>query len=150
MPDTNFFLHHGKRFDEADWPAIVRPGTYDIRIVVPLAVVRELDSKKSIAKNIKAGDTDEPVRTRARATIRELRTLFAKPNDVVTLRPTLTVELLLDRIAHRPMDDGDAEIIDRTLAAKRLTGQDIAIVTSDAGMEFTAKVEGLSVIHAAT
>jgi rRNA-processing protein FCF1 len=151
VPDTNFFLHHAKRFDEANWREIVHPGPTDhVRIVVPIVVVRELDRTKSAAKNIKVGDTEESLRTRARRTIRELRSLFANPDHVTALNRTLTVELLLDGISHRPMEDGDSEIIDRTRAAKRLTGQHIAIVTGDAGMEFTAKVEGVSVIHAMT
>lgn len=146
VPDTNFFLHHEKRFDQADWAELVHPGTYSVRVLVPIAVVRELDRKKTAAKNITVGDTSEPLRTRARTTVRELRSLLQNPDWVANVNRTVELELLLDPIGHRPLDDTDAEIIDRTLVAKRITGKDIAILTGDGGMEFNAKIDGLSVI----
>jgi len=114
---------------------------------VPIAVVRELDKKKVAAKNITVSDTNpEPQRTRARVTSRRLRDLIQNPDWTAKIVPGVEIELLLDPLDHRPIDDTDTEIIERALAAKRLAGKDISVLTGDGGMEFGAKIEGLSVI----
>lgn len=146
VPDTNVYLHHDKRFDEANWQALIQPGPHNICLLVPIAVVREIDRKKTAARNVTVGDTGEMQRTRARTTIRELRTLITDPSRSATLAPGVEIELLLDPLEHHPLADTDAEIIERTLAAKRITGRDISIMTGDGGMTFSAQVEGLSVI----
>lgn len=146
VPDTNIYMHQETYFDEIDWPAAL--GTADARILVPIAVVRELDGLKHSAKNASVSETNkETLRTRARVSGRKLRELLADPKSVAKLPSGVTVELLLDPFEHRPTPDTDSEIIARTLAAKRLVAKDIAIVTDDGGMEFAAKIEGLTVIR---
>jgi rRNA-processing protein FCF1 len=144
--DTNFYLHNEEYFDKVDWHALA--GTKDaIRLLVPLAVVRELDKIKRAAKNVTVSDTNkEPIRTRARVTSRRLREAFEDPKRVVTLRPGIEAELLLDPFEHRPIDDHDSEIIDRVLTAQTLTGHAMSIVTNDGGMQFSARTAGLDVI----
>lgn len=145
VPDTNIYMHREQYFDEIDWPASL--GTSDARILVPIAVVRELDGLKHSAKNASVSEANkETLRTRARVSGRKLRQLLTDPKSVAKLPSDVTVELLLDPFEHKAIPDTDAEIIDRTLAAKRLLGTDIAIVTDDGGMEFAAKIEGLKVI----
>lgn len=143
--DTNVFLHQEKYFDEVDWQALA--GTSDrVRLLVPIAVVRELDKTKRAAKNITVSDTNkEEVRTRARVTSRKLREAFANPNCVVTLKSGVEAELLLDSPDHRPIEAADGEIIDRVLTAQSLSGHLMAIVTNDGGMQFAARTAGLEV-----
>ncbi len=150
VPDTNFFLHHDVVFDKADWESIVHRRTGEkVRVVVPIAVVRELDRQKIVGRNIKVGkNPDETLSTRARHTIRALREMFQHPDRLGTLTPRVHVELLLDPLSHRPLPSVDNEIIERCLTARRLSGQDIALLTGDLGMRLMAMTEGLTVIEA--
>lgn len=145
-PDTNFFLHYEESFDSVDWLGMV--GVQRLCILVPSVVVRELDKHKRAAKNIKVSDTnDQPVRTRARVSLRRLRELFANdPTKPVDLMPGVTIELLLDTVRHSRIDDPDSEIIDRLLAAQSLLSRSIALVTCDRSMEFAARPAGLGTI----
>lgn len=143
--DTNVYLHHEQYFDVIDWRELA--GAEDVRLLVPAAVVRELDKHKRAAKNISVSDTNqEPVRTRARVTGRRLRELLADPKAIAKLPTGIEVELVLDPLDHKRLDDTDSEIIDRMLTAQRLVGRPIAIVTDDGNMEFGAKIAGLKVI----
>lgn len=147
VPDTNVFLHQEKRFDELDWRTIASTSD-EVRLVVPMVVVRELDRhKRSASKNTVSRSSTETVRDRARASARELGTLLAYPTDVVTLRPAvLSLEMLLDPVGHARNPDPDSELIERAAALKGVTDRRVAIVTSDNGMKFAAAVAGVDVI----
>jgi hypothetical protein len=143
--DTNVFMHHERYFDQVDWSSLM--GEDRLRILVPIAVVRELDRLKRSAKNVTVSDTNkEALRTRARLTVQRLRRMFPDPSAVATIAPGLECELLLDPFRHQPLPVPDAEIIDRTLVASRMLGKGITVVTDDGGMEFATKIEGLRVV----
>lgn len=143
--DTNVYLHHEQYFDSIDWHELA--GSENVRLLVPLEVVRELDRNKHAGKNITVSTANrEPIRTRARVTIRKLRELFQEPGSKITLHEGVEVELLRDPIGHRALDDPDTEIIDRVMTAQTLTGQPVAIVTDDGGMQFSARTAGVDVI----
>ncbi|GAA3666116.1 PIN domain-containing protein [Yimella lutea] len=147
VPDTNVLLHQDEPFDELDWKALI-PTSDDVRVVIPMVVIRELDRhKRSPANNVVSRNNKEAVRDRARRTSRELGVLFARPMDVVTLHPrAVTMELLLDSVGHVPAGDPDRELIERASALKGVTDRNVAIVTSDNGMKFAAAVAGIDVI----
>ncbi len=143
--DTNVYLHHEQYFDGINWRELSSSET--IRLLVPLEVVRELDRTKRAGKNITVSETNsEPIRRRARLTSRKLRELFPEPGSIIKLREGVEVELLLDPVGHRAIDDPDIEIIDRVMTAQTLTGQPMSIVTADGGMQFSARTAGLDVI----
>jgi PIN domain len=147
VPDTNFFLHHDVSFDEADWETIAhRRSGQKVRVIVPIAVVRELDRQKINGKIIKVGKPEIDLRTRARQTVRALRDMFQQPDRSYGLSPAVEVELMQDPLSHRPLPSVDSEIIERCLAAKRISGKDIWLLTRDLGMKLTATTEGLTVI----
>jgi rRNA-processing protein FCF1 len=144
-PDTNVYLHHEQYFDEVDWATLT--GSPDVRLLIPMQVVRELDKTKRAGKAITVSETNtEPLRTRARVSSRRLRKLFADPRAIATLSPGVTAELLLDPLGHRPIDDPDSEIIDRVLTARRLIGRQVAVVTGDGNMQFAVSVPELDVV----
>jgi hypothetical protein len=146
VADTNVYLHHEQYFDEIDWRGLCGAQS-DVRLLVPIAVVRELDKHKRSAKNITVSDTNkELIRTRARVTARRLRELFVDPGAVAKLVPGVEAELLLDPLDHRPLADPDTEIVDRVLVAQSLSGMQVSIVTDDGGMQFSARSTGLGVI----
>jgi hypothetical protein len=147
VPDTNFFLHHDVLFDEADWETFAhRRSGENVRVIVPIAVVRELDRQKINGKNIKVGKSEVDLRTRARQTVRVLRDMFQQPDKSYGLSQSVEVELMQDPLSHRPLPSVDSEIIERCLAAKRVTGKDIWLLTRDLGMKLTATTEGLTVL----
>lgn len=147
MPDTNVYCHNDAYFDDIDWLKLA--GSSEARLLIPMAVVRELDRHKRTSRQVKVSDNnDQSLRTRARVTSRRIREAFGSPEWVVRLQPRgAEAELLLDEPAHRPDDDSDAEIIDRALAVKELLGRDVTIITGDGGMQFQASVAGLGVIN---
>lgn len=146
VPDTNVFLHQEQYFDELNWYAMVQvPGEF--RVMVPMAVVRELDKGKRAQPGKKVSDTNsESVRTRARVSSRRLRDLFEYPRDVKKLGKRATAELLFDPVGHRHLDDPDSEIIERAVALKTISGRQVFIVTGDGNMQFMADVAGLDVV----
>jgi len=147
VPDTNFYLHHDVLFDEADWATIARPmDGQRVRIIVPIAVVRELDRQKVNGKNIKVGKPAEELRTRARRTLRALRDLFDQPDRSSSLGRWVETELMQDPLAHRPVAPVDHEIVERLLVAKRVSGKDFHLLTRDLSMKLTATMEGLAVL----
>lgn len=62
-----------------------------------------------------------------------------------SLSETRSIELLLDPVGHRHLEDPDSEIIDRALALKIASRQDVYILTGDGNMQFVADVAGLKV-----
>ncbi len=145
-PDTNFFLHHEQRFDEVDWRALA--DAEQLCLLVPWTVVRELDRHKRTGKNVTVSETNsELVRTRARITLRKLRELFpGDPAAPVELAPGVEIELVLDSVKHRAIDDPDSEIVERLATVQSLLGKPVSVVTGDRSMEFAARAEGLQTI----
>jgi len=147
VADTNVYEHNEQYWDEVPWAPLA--GASAVRLMVPMAVVRELDKHKRTDRKNKVSDTnDEDVRTRARVSTRRLREKFIEPSTVVSLAtPGATAELIIDAPDHRPNDDADAEIIDRALAVQRLTERKVALMTGDGNMQFAARSAGLDVIN---
>jgi len=145
-PDTNIYLHRKEKFWDIDWLAVA--GAAEVRLLVPMTVFRELDIAKRAPGNKKVlYEGDELVRDRARVTSRDLRQRLPKPESIGKVSEGVTVELVLDAPGHRPIDDGDSEIIDRLAAAQRLLGHKISVCTDDGNMEYGARVAGLGAIR---
>ena len=143
VPDTNLLLHHEKTLLYIPWRKIVQARA-GVRVVLPVKVIDELDAQK------RTGKTQE-TRTRARATLRELRstgvvgttrwhTLLAEYGVVTKL------EVLADDRDHQRMGDADLEIVDRAAELSELAGRQVVIVTSDVGMEVRAGTADVSVV----
>ena len=144
-PDTNVYLHQDSFFEEIDWKALA--GGREVRLIVPMQVVRELDIHKNGARNAVVSDTcNETVRLRARRTVKRLRELFVDPRAAVTLNSGVPIALITDSAGHRPGADGDAEIIDRLVTLSSVIQQPVYVATADGGMDFAAKMEDLRVI----
>lgn len=147
VADTNVYEHNEDYWDEIDWAALASAN--NARLLVPNAVVRELDKHKRSDRNNKVSDTNpESVRTRARVSTRRLREKFAAPDAVRSLvKPGATAELLIDSPGHEPLADTDSEIIDRAQAVRWFTQQPVTLVTGDGNMQFAAAAAGLQVIN---
>jgi hypothetical protein len=134
-------LVQGVWFEDFDWPSkLGLPG--NVRLVIPILVVEELDKLKDRSRTTRAGD-------RARRVARRLRELCAAvpPGHPAALpmRPTVSIEVLVDDEWHARRPNNDGEIIDQALLVRDLTGQEVRLVCVDAAMEFRARQHGLAV-----
>lgn len=147
LPDTNVYVHQDSYFDEVDWGGLART-SHPLRLLVPMAVIRELDRHKRAPGNKVVSESNgELVRTRARVTSRRLRALFAgDPDAVPSIARGISIELILDPLRHAALPDADSEIIDRALALQVLAGRQIQVMTGDGNMEFAARIAGLGVM----
>jgi rRNA-processing protein FCF1 len=143
--DTNVFLHHPREFDEIDWPTLV-DRLPDIRLVVPLIVVDELDRQKQSTKN--------DVRRKARQTLRKLDDLLvatppggrARIGQTDGSKQVTTVEVFVDPFEHQRFASADAEIVDRALYLDEVSGHAVYLATGDSHMRYRAREAGLEVI----
>jgi rRNA-processing protein FCF1 len=146
VPDTNVFLHQEQYFDELDW-ALLSNELDEFRVMIPMAVVRELDKGKRAQPGEKVSDTNnEAVRSRARVTSKRIRELFVYGDELRELGGRGSIEMLLDALGHRHLDDADTVIVERAIALGAVTGREVFILTSDGNMQFMARVAGLKVI----
>ncbi len=136
--DTNVLLHFQPP-DQVDWPAIV--GTPEVRLVIPLRVVEELDEKKYTARDNLAD--------RARRLLSQLRTQLAPSAGGPTpLREKVTIEVPVDDGPRRRTLDADQEILD-TCRELQSGGQGVTFVTlvsDDTGITLRATAEGIRVV----
>jgi hypothetical protein len=134
--DTNTLLHY-QLPDSVNWIEVVGHG--QVRLVIPLRVIEELDSKKH-------GDS---VKLRARARdllprIVEMTGAGGTPSviaEAVTLE--VPVELTAGRSRVRPLD-ADEEILDtcRELGELSLQAEDVTLVTADTAVRLRAETLG--------
>ena len=136
VPDTNALLHY-TRFDQLPWRE--RVGRPTVRLIVPLAVIDELDNKKYARR--------EEFQQRAR----ELLTLIdryetAAPDAYVQLQESVTFEVLPDEPDHFRAASTDQEILERCEFLAQVTGSPVTLVTGDSGVRINARARFVEVI----
>jgi hypothetical protein len=145
--DTNVYLEHERKLEEMDLAELVDAGDQPVHLLVPIAVVDELDRAKrndktryrgaySLAHIIKALDETDGV-------LREVD-LGSGPDPQA--RGQITVEIVSDPPGHRRMPDPDGEIADRALAVQLRAGAKVTMITYDTGMSWRATDAGLTVV----
>jgi rRNA-processing protein FCF1 len=140
VPDTNALLHY-TRLDQLPWSE--RMNTALVRLVIPLAVVDELDNKKYARR--------EEFQQRAR----ELLTLIDRhvtdsPDGYSQVREGVTVEVLADEPGHLRMSSNDQEILDRCEFLNQVTESPVTVITGDSGMRITAQTRGINIFNLST
>jgi PIN domain len=153
VPDTSLFIQHPQKVEELDLSEHLGLRGQGVHLLVPIAVVDELDGLKQHG--------DKQVRWRARHTLQVLDQVLPDPNGVGELRPAhfspvfvghgiprgeVTVEIVTDPVGHARLPITDDEIIDRTLAFQVLAGQRVTMITYDTGQSTRARVAGLKVV----
>lgn len=132
--DTHVLLHF-QPAEQINWVDVV--GVSEVRLVLPLRVVEELDEKKYTAR--------DELAQRARGVLSMLRTSLASSAGLpVSLREDVTIEVLVGDEPRRRTVDADQEILDVAsgLGAARA---DTVLVTDDAAMDIRARALGLRV-----
>lgn len=146
VPDTNVFLHQDEPVETLDWYALSGVGAI-LRVLVPMAALRQLDSAKRAQPGKKVSDANpETVRSRARVTSKFLREALPHADASKELTSKVSIGVLLDPVGHRRAEDEDTEIIERALALSVVSGQRVLLMTGDGNMQFNAQVAGLQVI----
>ncbi|WP_327301872.1 PIN domain-containing protein [Streptomyces goshikiensis] len=131
--DTNVLVHW-RPPDEIKWTEVLRDQgvrTTQVRLVVPLVVIDELDRQKN-----GSGQLGE----RAGRAIRYLeRTLVGEPGVPVQVRDGVTLEVRLDPVGHR-RGDADMEILLCAAELNRLQPEaGTRVLSDDFGMHLRAQ-----------
>lgn len=133
--DTNVLLHFMPP-DQVDWAQVV--GVSQVRLVLPLRVVEELDEKKYTAR--------DDLADRTRRLLSQLRAQLAPTAGGPTeLRSNVTIEVPVDDEQRRRTLDSDQEILD-TCRELQSGGGSVVLVTDDAGMTLRAAAQATAVI----
>jgi rRNA-processing protein FCF1 len=129
FPDTNIFLHYPP-LAAIDWKSLT--GKSEVRLVLCLQVIDELDEKKS-----------HPLLSgRAKRAITEIRAAKAKR---IEIRPGITVEVF--KYDPEDQSSGDRRIVQLIQEYKRKNpARNVAILTEDGGMEMRCETAGVQVI----
>jgi rRNA-processing protein FCF1 len=136
VPDTNALLHY-TRLDQLPWPE--RLGQPVVRLVVPLAVIDELDNKKYARR--------EEFQQRARELLALIdRYETAAPDAYAQVRQGVTFEILPDEPGHSRAVSTDEEILERCEFLAQVTGTPVTLVTGDSGVRINARARGIEVV----
>jgi hypothetical protein len=157
--DTNFWMEKtSSDLDALDWHQALADATGpshpamqdELRIVVPLLVIDELDEKSH------RRDT----RPRVLGATKFLYNLLAdnpgKPRhirDETPARGAVTAQLLFDPLSHRRLPNNDDELVERLLVLRDFIGHPASqmfFLTQDGGAAFRAGASGLMPRHAPT
>lgn len=134
--DTNVLLHY-QLPDSVAWREIV--GHENVRLVIPLRVIEELDAKKYSAS--------DKLRSRARERLPKLYSLVGAggaPKELPNGHGT--IEVFIEPGPRTRPADADTEILETAHDLRRLSGGTVTIVTGDTGMRLRAEVEGIRTV----
>ncbi len=134
--DTNVLLHYQPPW-YVEWPTVA--GEQEVRLVLPLRVVEELDEKKYTSR----GDLAD----RARGLLSQLwQRLGESAGGPVPLRENTTIEVPVEDGRRERSLDADEEILD-SCEQLRNVGRAPILVTGDTGMSLRAKARRLDVMR---
>ncbi len=132
--DTNMWLEFLPP-DQIDWTAAMNQPS--VRLVVPLRVIEELDAKK-YARRTDLAD-------RARRALSQLEGIVGADGLPGAVRPSVTVEVLVDPGPRRRLADADEEILETCESFRQLTGRGVSLVTTDTAMRLRAGARSIAV-----
>jgi hypothetical protein len=152
VPDTSFYIEHEHKLEEADFQSVLGLPGMPVHVLVPIAVVDELDGLKK--------SKDRDTRWRAGYTLAVLdRVLGSNPAAPGHLRAQnsaqlsgggttsgeVTMEIVFDPPGHVRLPISDDEIIDRILAVAPLAERKVTLLTYDTGQATRGRAAGLQV-----
>jgi PIN domain len=149
VTDTTVFCQHPSKLEEMDLAAEVECRGEQIELVVPMAVVDELDSLKQAGKSQtrwRAGYTlgvlDRVAGTSGVGQLRAAAHSAVESGGIP--RGEIWVDLLFDLPGHVRLPIPDDEIVDRALAVQILSGKDVTFLTYDTGQAMRGRRAGLA------
>lgn len=140
VPDTNVFLHAlGDTIAATDWRGLVPalPSGAVVTVVIPIAVIDQLDRTKHDRYRVKASKT-----------LNELDGLLSG-TLTAQLSSDQNLTVLVSELEHVPLTDTDSEIIDRALTLQSRSSR-VVLLTGDSAMTFRARQVSLTYEKLAT
>ena len=134
--DTNVLLHYLPPAD-IDWRRVADRS--EVRLVIPLRVVEELDAKK-YSGSAKLAD-------RARRLLPQLEAVLGSGGDPARLRDGVTIEALVPGMPREAPTDGDEEVLAGCVELEVLTSEKVKLVTGDTAMRIRAQALGVEVVR---
>jgi hypothetical protein len=133
VPDTNMFLQKDAPFESIDWPSALECDT-DVRIVLPIIIIHELDRLKRQGNNT--------TQRMARDALKWLSAILPMTSKCVPVKiseqsPATTIEAYVTDGPTRPAD-ADGVIISVTNWLQAVSGLHTKLVTRDLGMRLRA------------
>ena len=133
MLDTNVLLHY-LPVDQIPWPDIV--GHQNVRLVIPLRVIEEIDAKKYAKR--------PDLAKRARNLLPALERMFGQAGAPGRVTDGVTIEVPVDSGPRDRPADADEEILDTCRELGQFAGQPVTLVTGDTGMRLRAQAHGIA------
>ena len=142
VPDTNIFLRKERPFEAIDWHAAIKT-TIDIRLVLPIAVIHELDRLKRQGNNT----TQQAGRQTLRWMSANLPMHSTKRSAPFTpTHPHTTIEVVVDDGPSRPQD-ADGVIVRFARRLKSVANVPSFLATYDLGMRLRASAQGVRTVQ---
>ena len=152
VADTSVYVQHPQKLEDLDFASVLPVRDEPVHVVVPIAVVDELDGLKQ--------SKDARTRWRAGYTLAVLDRVFNRTTEPAQLREEdfsalcsgsipreeVTIEIVFDPPGHVRLPINDDEIIDRTLTIEPLAAREITLLTYDTGQSTRARAAGLHAV----
>lgn len=152
VADTTVYCQHPKKLEEMDLAALIECREEQIELVVPVAVVDELDNlKQSRDKHLRwramytLAVFDRVAGTSGVGRLRESVDSALREDGIP--RGELWIDVLFDLPGHVRFPIMDDEIVDRALAVQILSGKDVTFLTYDTGQAMRARKAGLARVN---
>lgn len=149
VPDTSLLMHHPHEIEHLPWRDLTDAGSERLDVVIPIAVVRELDHLKDRPTDRSKGNGPGS-KTRARTTLRFITREFDDPGGIRVLEdgagsaPGSTwCRLLLDPPQHMPLATPDQEIVERARAVRQVSQRQVTVIGCDTGLGLLTRAAGL-------
>ncbi|MBU2662648.1 hypothetical protein KOI35_03935 [Actinoplanes bogorensis] len=157
--DTVVYMEHPQKLEELDFWGLTGEINRGIHLVVPIAVIDELDNLKNRGHEAKKWRAAYSLAVLDRVISGKkknvagavyghvLRAATRSTGDGPALeRGPVTIDLLLDPPDHVRLPNTDDEIVDRAVNVQALAGKPVTLVSYDTGMIMRARNAGLDVI----
>lgn len=135
VPDTNILLHY-KPLPELPWQALT--GSADVRVVLPLRVIEELDQKKYAPR--------KDLARRARRLLPQVRSWVGPAGASREIAPGVSLEVMVDTGPRRRSVDADEEILTACQELTQFGASPLALLTADTSLQLRAQAEQVAVI----
>lgn len=132
--DTNVFLEHVLP-DQVVWQEIVEAD--QVRLVIPLRVVEELDHKKY--------DRRSDLADRARRVLPMIQALVEEGGAPGEIREGVTIEIPVDPGPRQRPEDADREVLNTCHELREFSGESAVLVSADTALRLRGEAEGLQV-----
>lgn len=133
--DTNVLLQYMPP-EQVDWTEVV--GHSEVRLVIPLRVIEELDAKKY--------GSNKRLAARARGLLPRLLSGLGNGQGPGALRTGVTIEVPVSPGFRNRPSDADGEILETCRELQLLSAEGVVLITADTAMWLRAQAQGTTVL----